>query len=107
VDYVYAVGNIRQTKAKDITPTAWKKPELIKNRLFTSPRDSEGTRNPWVITATTITNILMSAKADALASYYIVSLGNVRPLHREIRIAPWQCPGTEIMGMRLPGQKEQ
>ena len=31
---------------KDITPTAWKKPELTKRILLISPRDSEGTRNP-------------------------------------------------------------
>lgn len=87
-------GSIRQTKAKhqsmviisnghllafksnrqcdvpnDITPTAWKNPELTQTTLFTSPRDSEGTRNTWVITATKITIMLINAMVDAFPNY--------------------------------------
>ena len=51
-----------------MTPTDWKNPELANNELFISPRDSEGTRKPCVITAMTITAILTNARAEALAN---------------------------------------
>lgn len=57
----------------DITPTAWKKPELIMRRLLISPRESDGTRKPCVMTVTTITIILTRASADAFANYWLIS----------------------------------
>lgn len=53
----------------EMTPAAWKKPELTQSNPFTSPRDSGGTRNTWVITATRITTILTNARVDALPNY--------------------------------------
>lgn len=57
-----------------MTPTAWKKPVLNMRWLLISPRDSGGTRKPWVMTVTTMTIMLTNAKADAFASYLTVSL---------------------------------
>lgn len=56
-----------------MTPTDWKNPELAKRRLFTSPRDSDGTRRPCVITAITMTIILIKARVDAFANYSFIS----------------------------------
>lgn len=52
---------------------------MLKTRwLLISPRDSDGTRKPWVITVTTMTIMLTNAKADAFASYLSVSLWSLR-----------------------------
>lgn len=55
---------------KEMTPTAWKKPSLIVKRGLLKPPLSElGTPNPWVTTATRMTDMLIKANALAFASY--------------------------------------
>lgn len=61
--------SVIESLPNEMTPAAWKKPELTQSNPFTSPRDSGGTRNTWVITATRITTILTNARVDALPSY--------------------------------------
>lgn len=60
--------NIKAYSPNEITPTAWKKPELTKRFPFKSPLESEGTRNPCITTVTTMTSILTRANAEAFAN---------------------------------------
>lgn len=58
-----------------MTPTAWKKPSLTVKRAVLNPPFSElGTLNPWVTTATRMTDILINARALAFASYKISAM---------------------------------
>ena len=57
-----------QTNAKEMTPMAWKTPELIRREPLSGPFRSELTRGPWVRTVTRITSMLIRARVDAFAS---------------------------------------
>lgn len=58
----------RGTLPNDITPIAGKTPLRTKREPLRSPRSSGATLAPWVMIATTMTSMLISAKVDAFAN---------------------------------------
>lgn len=57
-----------QTKAKEMTPIAWKTPLLMIREPLIGPFISAGTLGPWVMTVTTMMSILTRASELAFAS---------------------------------------